>query len=29
MNPSHEELLFALALAKPVEKRAAFLESMC
>jgi hypothetical protein len=29
MNPSSEEALFALALEKPVEKRAAFLDAMC
>ena len=29
MNPSPEEGLFQLALAKPVEKRAAFLDVMC
>ena len=29
MNASPEEALFALALAKPVEKRAAFLDVMC
>ena len=29
MNPSPEEGLFQLALAKPAEKRAAFLEAMC
>ena len=29
MNSSPEEALFALALAKPVEKRAAFLDVMC
>ena len=29
MTPSAEEALFALALAKPAEKRAAFLEAMC
>ena len=29
MNSSPEEALFALALAKPVEKRAAFLDAMC
>ena len=29
MNPSPEEGLFQLALAKPVEKRAAFLDAMC
>ena len=29
MNPNHEELLFALALKKPTEKRAAFLDAIC
>jgi len=29
MNPNREEALFALALAKPAEKRAAFLNVMC
>jgi len=29
MNSSPEEALFQLALAKPVEKRAAFLDAMC
>ena len=29
MTPSPEEALFALALAKPAEKRAAFLDVMC
>jgi hypothetical protein len=29
MNPSPEEASFALALAKPVEKRAAFLGAVC
>src|SRR3989442_12254189 len=29
MNPNREEVLFALALEKPAEKRAAFLEVMC
>jgi len=29
MNPSREEALFSLALEKPVEKRAAFLEAVC
>ena len=29
MNPSREELLFQLALEKPAEKRAAFLDAMC
>ena len=29
MNPSPEETLFALALAKPAEKRPAFLDVMC
>ena len=29
MNSSPEEALFALALAKPVEKRAAFLDAVC
>ena len=29
MNPSPEEALFALALAKPAEKRAAFLDVIC
>ena len=29
MNSSPEEALFALALAKPAEKRAAFLDVMC
>ena len=29
MNSSPEEALFALALAKPTEKRAAFLDAMC
>jgi len=29
MNPSREEALFALALEKPVEKRAAFLDAVC
>ena len=29
MNPSREEALFALALEKPAEKRAAFLDVMC
>ena len=29
MNSSPEEALFALALAKPAEKRAAFLDAMC
>ena len=29
MNSSHEEALFALALEKPVEKRAAFLDVIC
>ena len=29
MNPSPEEGLFQLALAKPAEKRAAFLDAMC
>ena len=29
MNSSPEEVLFQLARAKPVEKRAAFLDAMC
>jgi eukaryotic-like serine/threonine-protein kinase len=29
MNPTREELLFQLALEKPVEKRAAFVDAMC
>ena len=29
MNPKREEALFALALEKPVEKRATFLDVMC
>jgi hypothetical protein len=29
MNPSPEEALFALALEKPAEKRASFLEAIC
>ena len=29
MNPSPEEALFQLALTKPAEKRAAFLDAMC
>ena len=29
MNPNREEFLFALALEKPAEKRAAFLDAMC
>ena len=29
MNPSREEALFALALEKPAEKRAAFLDAVC
>jgi hypothetical protein len=29
MNPTREEALFALALEKPAEKRAAFLDAMC
>ncbi len=29
MNPNREEALFALALAKPAEKRAAFLDAIC
>ncbi len=29
MNPSNEEALFALALAKPAEKRPAFLDAVC
>ncbi len=29
MNPNREEALFALALEKPAEKRAAFLDVMC
>jgi tetratricopeptide (TPR) repeat protein len=29
MNPNREEALFALALEKPAEKRAAFLDAMC
>jgi len=29
MNPSHEEALFTLALAKPVAERAAFLDREC
>ena len=29
MNASPEEVLFQLAMAKPVEKRAAFLDAMC
>ena len=29
MNPSREEALFVLALEKPAEKRAAFLDAMC
>jgi hypothetical protein len=29
MNPNREELLFALALEKPPEKRAAFLDVVC
>ena len=29
MNPSPEEALFALALEKPDEKRAAFLDAIC
>ena len=29
MNPNREEVLFALALEKPTEKRAAFLDVMC
>jgi hypothetical protein len=28
MNPTREEVLFALALEKPAEKRAAFLDAM-
>ncbi len=29
MNPTREEALFVLALEKPADKRAAFLEAMC
>lgn len=29
MSPNREELLFALALEKPADKRAAFLDAMC
>ena len=29
MNPNREEVLFALALEKPVDKRATFLDAMC
>jgi len=29
MNPTREEVLFALALEKPAEERAAFLDLMC
>ena len=29
MNPAREEVLFELALEKPLEKRPAFLEAMC
>jgi hypothetical protein len=29
MNPSREEALFGLALEKPANKRAAFLDAMC
>ena len=29
MNPSREEALFALALEKPADKRAALLDAMC
>lgn len=29
MNPNREEALFALALGKPAEKRAAFLDAIC
>src|ERR1041384_2483147 len=29
MNPNREEVLFALALEKPAEKRTAFLDAMC
>jgi hypothetical protein len=29
MNPTREEALFELALEKPAEKRAAFLDAMC
>ena len=29
MNPNREEVLFALALEKPAEKRPAFLDVMC
>jgi hypothetical protein len=29
MNPSREEVLFALALEKPANKRAAFLDAIC
>ena len=29
MNPSREEASFALALEKPAEKRAVFLDAMC
>jgi hypothetical protein len=29
MNPNREEVLFALALAKPAEERVAFLDVMC
>src|SRR5215470_11756286 len=29
MNPNREEALLALALEKPIEKRAAFLDAMC
>jgi len=29
MNPNREEVLFALALEKPAEKRLAFLDAIC
>lgn len=29
MNPNREEALFALALEKPADKRAAFLDAVC
>jgi hypothetical protein len=29
MNPDREEILFGLALEKPEEERAAFLDAMC
>jgi hypothetical protein len=29
MNPNREEVLFALALEKPADKRSAFLDAMC